>query len=142
MKQTTSNRKAAHSDGQIKLTLNAWAVICGHDRRTLTAALTKADCRPARGEKIPLRTILRALLSDERLEKVRGLRLANEKLEREGQQAKRELVPWDVVEHTLMTRFVNPAITALDAAPEGVSREWIEKVFKPILRQSLEAPAA
>ena len=110
------------------------------DPETLKKALIKVDYRPVPNERIPFKAIRLALFGEEHAEKIRGMKLANNKAEREAKMEDGRLVPWELVEKKTNELLVLPLISALDAAPDDVSRDWIEKVVKPIMRQKMEPP--
>jgi phage terminase Nu1 subunit (DNA packaging protein) len=77
--------------------------------------------------------------------KIQQTRLAKaqaQKLERQNKLAEGTILEWEVVLKYLNERLLNPLIQAFDAAPTGVSAEWVEKVVKPLIRQKLESPKA
>ena len=120
--------------------LQSWATELDKDPETLKKALIKSDYRPVPNEVIPLRAIVAALFGEEHVEKVRAMRLDNEERERNAKERIGVLLEWDAVEAFLMRQFVNPMVSALDAAPKELDREWVEKVLKPVLRQTLTPP--
>lgn len=118
--------------------LQTWATELGKDPETLKRELLKIEFRPVPGEPIPLQIIIAAIFGQEYTEKIKRMRLDNEERERNAARQiameNETLVEVDKVRQAIIKTFVQPAITALDNCP---ATEWAEKVFKPILMQSL-----
>jgi hypothetical protein len=71
---------------------------------------------------------------------VRNLELDAQRIDREEKTADGQLVEWAWVEKTINEIILLPLTQAFDAAPDTVSREWIEKVLKPTLRGQIQKP--
>ena len=127
-----------HRSSGIIHPLQVWATELAKDPETLKKELIKIDFRPVANEPIPLKVIITALFGQEYTEKIKRMRLDNEERERNAARQialeNETLVEVDKVRQAIIKTFVQPAIAALDNCP---SPEWSEKVFKPILMQSL-----
>jgi phage terminase Nu1 subunit (DNA packaging protein) len=129
------------------ITAEQLAALTDLTKRRLYQLAEERKIPPAENGRFPLLETIRALLRHYRTAaaqqhelRAAQTRLATAnaaKVERENKKAKRELLEWETVERFLNLRFVNPMVTALDAAPKEVDREWVEKVLKPLLRQKL-----
>src|SRR5437763_491486 len=82
----------------IKATLDAWAVELGKERRTLARILTRNEIEVEAGKLYRAHEIFNGILGSEHAAKVKNLELDAEKKEREGEEARRELVRMAEVE--------------------------------------------
>lgn len=121
----------------IEGTLNAWATAIGCDQQTLERRLVKAGCEWKRGGKIPASVALKAYFDNP---KDRLLTAQAADVERDNLIADGKLCEWHLVEKYLNERLVSPFISAMDAAPSAIDREWVEKVLKPVVRAKLQPP--
>lgn len=132
--------KRPKSESIIAHTLQAWAAATDTDPHTLKKALLKVDYETAPRVPIPFKVIKRALFGEIEMEKLRGLKRDNDDKDRDAKIRDGTLIEWEIVEKMVNELLVLPLIAALDAAPDEVSREWIEKVLKPAMRAKLQKP--
>lgn len=124
----------------LKFSLTQAAAEFGQSKETVARALRAMDIETGRGKTFTIRQCHRALAGDLKFERARRERAEADRAERENRLAEAEILEWEVVEQFLMQHFINPMITAMDAAPKDVDRDWVEKVLKPLLRQKLTPP--
>lgn len=123
--------------GGISHYLQTWATECAMDPETLKKALIRVDYQPKPLEAIPFTVIRKALFGDMYLAELRGRELDNKRKDREERLADGELMRWEDA-NAIINKRVTPVILAMDAAPEGVSREWVESVLKPAILDLLK----
>jgi hypothetical protein len=133
-------KKTAKKPAKFIATLDAWALELDYERRTLVRILKRSDIEIIPGHLYRAREVVSGLMGSEQVERVRNLKLDADRKEREELEACGRVVEWDRVEAQLNQKVFLPLLSALDAAPAGVSAEWVEKVLKPILRQKVDAP--
>ena len=124
------------------LTVSAWAIGAGMNPQTMEKMFRQNGIEIQPRKLYGIREFVIAITGDERAAKVRNLELDAARKEREEKIADGTLCEWDIVEKTINEALILPLIAALDAAPDSVSREWIEKVLKPAMRQKLTKPKA
>ena len=133
-----SHKKQPRKYGFTGLTLTAWATGAGLHIQTLEKMFQKQGVEVVAHKHYSIREFLIAVTGDKHAAEVRNLELDARRKEREEQERDGILVEWELVEKRINEMLVLPLIQALDAAPDGVSREWIEKVVKPALRQKMQ----
>ena len=127
-------------DGRAKLTasLDGWAVALGRERRTLERILVRNGLTVTPGCKFTAKEIYIGIVGDEQAEKVRNLKLDADEKERKSKERDGILVPWEWCEKA-MIELAGMQNSALDACP-AEALEWLEKVYKPTMRQKLSKP--
>lgn len=138
-----NNSSKSHSKtrkyGETRLTISAWAIGAGMNPQTMEKMFRREGIEVEPRKIYGIRDFVTALCGDERAAKVRNLELDARKKEREEKVAAGQLVAWELVEKRV-NDFALGLVQAFDAAPNEISREWIEKVLKPAVRQQLQKP--
>lgn len=127
----------------IRLSLTQAAAEFGTTRDTIRKGLHRLELlngQQKKNQKFTIYDLHRAIAGDLKFERTRHERAEANIAEREDRIKEGNVIEWERVERRLNERFFLPLQTALDAAPEGVSREWVERVLKPILRTRVESP--
>jgi hypothetical protein len=123
------------------LTLTAWAINAGMNPQTMEKMFRKQGVQVEARRLYGVRDFLVAVTGDKHAAEVQKLELEGRRLRREEEIADGSLVEWSLVEKQVVS-FANSLISAMDAAPDTVSREWVEKVMKPAVRMQLQKPKA
>jgi hypothetical protein len=126
------------------------------ERRTLESKLVRIGyVTKKRGEKIPFRTVLVALMGDKEAETIRNLKADADRKEREAKIEAGELVPMADIEPWLLQHYIVPMAGILSSAPTTLDTrcnpehpevarkaiaDWIEGTVKPSIREGLEKP--
>lgn len=110
------------------------------DSRTFAKRLraTRPEWNPVAGEEIPFSWIRQMTEEKRETERQRLERLQGDRIERENRVANAELVEFSWAVDALTRTFINPSISALETCKDT---EWVEKVYKPILRNAFLPPA-
>jgi hypothetical protein len=118
----------------IEASVSAWSEDMGTDPRTLGKRLAESGWTGKPGDAVPFRPWIIGLLTD-RSESARDRlnRVQAERIEREEQIAKKELIEWETAVGIITEKLINPAISALDTCKDV---EWVERVFKPVMQSS------
>jgi hypothetical protein len=122
------------------LTVSAWAIGAGMNPQTMEKMFRRQGIEIEPRRLYGIREFLIAVTGDKHAAEVRNLELDAQRKDREEKTADGQLVEWAWVEKTINEIILLPLTQAFDAAPDTVSREWIEKVLKPTLRGQIQKP--
>ncbi len=138
--QSLVKPKTKQPSSPLSITLYQAEEVTGQDAGTIKRNLMRNDYKVEPNKPIPLSVLFRLYTGAEQVEKIRNLKLDADQKERDAKRDDGKLCEWDAVLKLLNERFYAPLVAAMDAAPGGVDREWVEKVLKPAVRVKLEPP--